>query len=43
MYNILEHVIRDLVLYKTLSIVYNTFLKAQPEDGSTETSRNMQL
>jgi hypothetical protein len=26
---------------KTLLIVYNTFLKAQPEDGSTEISRNM--
>ena len=24
-----------------LSIVYNTFLKTQPEDGSVETSRNM--
>jgi len=26
---------------KTLSIVDNTFSKAQPEDESTETSRNM--
>jgi len=26
---------------KTLSTVYNTFLKSQPEDGSLETSRNM--
>jgi len=24
-----------------VSIVYNTFLKPQPEDGSIETSRNM--
>jgi hypothetical protein len=41
MYIILEHVIRDLTLNKTLSIVYNTFLKAQPEDDSIETRRNM--
>jgi len=26
---------------QTLSVVYNTFLKAQPEDGAIETSRNM--
>jgi len=26
---------------QTLSIVYNTFLKAQPEDGSIETSQNV--
>jgi hypothetical protein len=29
-----------LVFNKTLSIVFNTFLKAQPEDGSIERNRN---
>jgi hypothetical protein len=31
------------MLTKTLSIVYNNFLKAQPEDGSIGTSRNTLL
>jgi len=39
--NIQPVVIRDLVPSKTLLIVHNTFLKAQPEAGFIETSRNM--
>jgi len=39
----LKNVIRDLVLNKTLSVIYNTFLKAQPEDDSIEKSRNVLL
>jgi len=32
---------RDLVINKIFAVVYSTFLKAQPEDGYIETSRNM--
>jgi hypothetical protein len=32
---------RDLVPNKTLSILFKKVLKAQPEAGSIETSRNM--
>ena len=39
--NIQPVVIRDLVPSKTLLIVHNTFLIAQPEAGFIETSRNM--
>ena len=31
---------RDLVINRVFAGVYNTFLKAQLEDGSIETSRN---
>ena len=39
----LKNAIRNLVINKTLSVVYNNFLKALPGDGSIETSRNMLL
>jgi len=39
--NILGNVIRDTVLNKTLSVLYNNFYKAKPEEGSVEMSRNM--
>jgi hypothetical protein len=36
-----KNALRDLELNKTLLIVYNTFLKAQPEDSSIDMSRNI--
>ena len=41
LYHISQLHISTRTQQKTLSTVDNTILKAQPEDGSTETSRNM--